>query len=80
MNHHIRHCIIAALCAISAACASPERKAAELLDTARFEEKQNNYIHAEQLYREILAAYGTTAAAGDAARHLDELRKRRGGH
>jgi len=65
------------LLAILAGCTSGEKKAAELLDTARFEEKQNNTAHATQLYDEILKKYPAAPAAKDAAARLAELKQRK---
>lgn len=56
-------------------CSSGEKQAAQLLDTARFEEKQHNLEHATQLYEEIIKKHSSTAAARDAALRLEELRR-----
>lgn len=53
------------------ACTS---KAAELYDTAKFEELQNNRDHAIKLYEEIVVKYPNSAEAGDAGRRLAELK------
>lgn len=58
-------------------CTSGEKKAAELLETARFEEKQNNREHATELYREIITKYPDSAASMDATQRLDELRRQK---
>jgi len=63
--------------AILAGCASGEKKAAELLDTAAFEEKQNNFEHATKLYDEIVRNYPGSPAAKEAAAHLDTLKSRK---
>jgi TolA-binding protein len=60
--------------ALLAGCPSGEKKAAELLDTARFEEKQGNLEHATKLYGEILAKYPSSPAAKDAAARMGELK------
>ena len=57
---------------ILTACAD---KAAELYDTAKFEELQNNKEHAVQLYREIVEKYPDLAEAKDAAKRLEEIQK-----
>lgn len=57
-----------------AGCTSGEKKAAELLETARFEEKQNNREHAAKLYNEIIQKYPASPASKDAAARLDELK------
>ena len=54
-----------------AVCASRDTKAAELLETARFEEKQNRLEHATKLYSEIVSAY---PVVGDAKARLQELK------
>jgi len=60
--------------ALLAGCSSGEKKAAELLETARFEEKQNNLEHAAKLYDEILAKYPASPAAKDAAARQSQLK------
>lgn len=47
--------------------------AAELLETARLEELQNNPTHARQLYQEIVDKYPGTPQAGTAAARLREM-------
>ncbi|MFH1026899.1 MAG: hypothetical protein V1791_02740 [Pseudomonadota bacterium] len=56
-------------------CASGEKKAAELLETARFEEKQNNREHATKLYNEIIRKYPTSQASRDATARLEEIKR-----
>ena len=63
--------------AILAGCTSGDNKAAELLDTAGFEEKQNNFEHAAKLYDEILKKYPDSQAAKDAATRLGVLKIRK---
>ncbi|BCS55513.1 hypothetical protein [Geobacter sp. SVR] len=63
----------AALTLLSAGC-SGEKKAAELLDTARFEEKQNNREHAAKLYEEIIRKYPGSPSATAAVQRLDAMR------
>ncbi len=53
------------------ACTS---KAAELYDTAKFEELQNNRDHAIKLYEEIVEKYPDSSEAKDAGRRLAELK------
>jgi TolA-binding protein len=65
------------LMATLAGCSSGEKKAAELLETARFEEKQNNLEHATKLYEEILKKYPSAQAAKDAATRMSELTQKR---
>lgn len=59
--------------ALLAGCSSGEKKAAELLDTARFEEKQGNLEHTTKLYDEILKKHPSSPAAKDAAARMAEL-------
>lgn len=61
--------------ALLSGCASGEKKAAELLETARFEEKQNNREHARELYGEILKKHPTSSAAQAAAARMAELKQ-----
>jgi len=56
-------------------CTSGEKKATELLETARFEEKQNNREHAQKLYEEILKKYPDSATAKEATGRLNELKQ-----
>ncbi|MBI5196001.1 MAG: hypothetical protein HZA10_06735 [Nitrospirae bacterium] len=49
-------------------------KAAELLDTAKFEEVQNNKKHAIQLYEEIVKNYPDSEQAHIAKDRLSELK------
>jgi len=48
-------------------------KAAELLDTAKFEELQNNKEHAVQLYEEIVKSYPDSEQAKIAKDRLSAL-------
>jgi TolA-binding protein len=66
---------ILAIALLTAGCSS-EKKSAELLDTARFEEKQNNTGHAVKLYEEIIQKYPDSAAAKNAKTRLEELKKK----
>ncbi len=63
--------------ALLAGCAPSEKKAAELLETARFEEKQSNLEHAAKLYDEILKNYPSSPAAKDAAARMAEIRQQK---
>lgn len=69
--------ILVLLVSTLAGCASGEKKAAELLETARFEEKQNNLEHATQLYNEILKKYPSAPAAKEAAARMGELTRQK---
>ncbi len=52
-------------------------QAEELFDTAQFEELQNNYEHAEQLYEEILQKYPDSEYAKKAGESLARLRQKK---
>jgi TolA-binding protein len=60
-----------------AACSSGDRKAAELLDTAGFEEKQHNFEHATKLYEEIVSKFPASPAANVASTRLNTLKSRK---
>jgi len=55
---------------------SGDNKAAELLETAQFEEKQNNLEHASKLYETIIKKHPGTPAAEKARTRLQELKSR----
>ena len=46
----------------------------ELLETARFEEKQHNLEHAVKLYEEVVRTYPGTPQAAEAQERLAKLR------
>lgn len=48
-------------------------QAAQLLETAQFEERQNNRAHAKELYEEILRNYPDSPAALTARARLTQL-------
>lgn len=48
-------------------------QAAQLLETAQFEERQTNKAHARELYEEILRHYPDSPAAKTARTRLTEL-------
>lgn len=50
-------------------------KAAEMFDTAQFEEKQNNVEHAAQLYEEIIKKYPESEQAKKATERLKAVRR-----
>lgn len=56
-----------------AGCAGDKGK--ELLETARFEEKQHNIPHAVQLYEEIVRKYPGSEQAKQAKERLDALKQ-----
>ena len=51
-------------------------KAAELYDTAGFEELQNNGGHALRLYQEIIEKYPDSDYAGKAEERISQLRQK----
>jgi hypothetical protein len=59
---------------LMAGCSSTDKKAAELLETARFEEKQGNREHSTKLYKEIIRDYAGTPAAKEAAMSMEQLK------
>ncbi|MBL0224252.1 MAG: hypothetical protein IPQ16_01330 [Geobacteraceae bacterium] len=61
------------LAALLPGCSSAEKQAAELLETARFEEKQSNIEHATKLYKEILQKYPSSPAAQEATARMADL-------
>ena len=69
--------MILILAMLAGGCSSGDKQAAELLETARFEEKQNNLEHATKLYDEILKKYPSSPAAQDAAARLAELKQKK---
>lgn len=56
------------------ACSSEGPK--ELYDTAQFEEKQNNFSHAKELYREIVEKHSQSEYARMAQGRLSALEGR----
>ncbi len=62
-----------ALCVLLAACSGD--KAKELLETAEFEERQQNLPHAKQLYEDIVRLYPSSPQAETARTRLDLLNK-----
>lgn len=57
-------------------CTSGDTKAAELFETARFEEQQHNLEHATKLYSEIVTTFPASSKARDAAARLDQLKRK----
>ena len=56
---------------LSSAC-GPDQ-AAQLLETAQFEERQDNKAHAKELYEEIIRRYAESPAAQTARARLTQL-------
>jgi len=50
-------------------------QAAQWLETAQLEERQNNVAHAKQLYEDIIRLYPDSQAAKTARARLDALQK-----
>ncbi len=48
----------------------------DLFELAQFEELQNNYEHAGQIYNEILEKYPGTELAGKAQERIDHLKNK----
>lgn len=65
------HWIILALLVTGSGC-GPDQ-AAQMLETAQFEERQTNNAHAKQLYEEILRNYPDSSAAKTAQERLAKL-------
>ena len=56
---------------------SGERRATELLETARFEENQHNMEHVTKLYNEIVQNYPRSLSAKFALKRLSELKRQK---
>lgn len=67
--------LIAALALTAFGCNS--NNGAQQLETALFEEKQNNREHAIKLYEEVIRKYPDSANARTAREHLDSLKSGR---
>ncbi len=50
-----------------------DKKAREKYETAQFEELQKNYVHARELYKEIIKKYPESEYSKDAAERLKAL-------
>jgi outer membrane protein assembly factor BamD (BamD/ComL family) len=59
------------LALLAAACGDNGGK--DLFETAQFEEKQNNVLHAKELYQDILAKYPQSEYARKAEARLQRL-------
>lgn len=73
----MRRLILAAMIVMTmafSACAG--QKAAELYDTAQFEEKQHNREHAAKLYEEIIRKYPDSEFAQKAKERLSVIREK----
>lgn len=65
--------LILVICLMTAAGCS-ENKGAQQLETAQFEEKQNNKEHAVKLYEEIISKYPGSPNAKTAQERLNVLK------
>lgn len=68
----MRTLVVACLLVVALAACSGGG-AAQLLETARFEELQKNLPHARQLYREIVEKYPDAPQAAEARARLAEI-------
>ncbi len=66
--------LLCALCLVVLGCS--DQKAAELFETAAFEENQGNIPHAKQLYEELMNLYPSTKVAEIARSRLEDLKNR----
>jgi outer membrane protein assembly factor BamD (BamD/ComL family) len=53
-----------------------DKKAREKYETAQFEELQKNYVHARELYQEIIKKYPESEYAKEASQRLKALKNR----
>ena len=67
------HIVALVFCVILAACSGDKPK--ELLETAEFEERQQNVAHAKQLYEDLVRLYPSSPQAETARTRLDLLNK-----
>ena len=65
--------IIAIAFALAVAGCS-DKKAREKYETAQFEELQKNYVHAKELYQEIIKKYPESEYAKEASQRLKALK------
>ena len=73
MHGNGKRFLIAVSLLFLSACANPEGKSQQLYETAQFEEQQNNFKHARQLYEEITRDYPTTSYASKAKERLGQI-------
>lgn len=64
--------LLAVCCTALTACSSDQGK--QQLETAQFEEKQNNREHAIKLYEEVVSKYAGSPNAKIARERLDALK------
>jgi TolA-binding protein len=75
MKHIMKQRLLPLLLLISILPACSGDQSAEWLETAQFEERQNNIAHARQLYEDIIRSYPDSPAARTARTRLDALQK-----
>lgn len=62
----------ALLCSVLLGCGEDP---AQILETAQFEEQQNNLLHAQELYEQIIREFPESTQAETAKERMAELRK-----
>lgn len=67
----MKRLVLLAMILVLAACSIDKSK--ELMETAQFEEKQNNKEHARKLYQEIVTKYPKSPLAKQAEERLAAL-------
>ena len=72
----MKYFVLGLILIFSLALASCSNKAAEMFETAKFEELQNNKEHAIELYDEIIKKYPDSEQAKKAKERLAELKKK----
>ena len=72
----MKYFVLGLILIFSLALASCSNKAAEMFETAKFEELQNNKEHATELYEEIIKKYPESEQAKKAKERLAELEKK----
>ncbi len=76
MISHMKNIILALIVAFAIALSGCSNKAAEMFETAKFEELQNNKEHATELYEEIIKKYPDSEQAKKARERLAELKQK----
>jgi hypothetical protein len=66
-------CVLLLFAGLLCFACSAENKAADLFETAAFEEVQFNTAHAKELYQEIIEKYPDTETARKARQAMDRL-------
>lgn len=75
MKHIKKQRLLLLACLLSFVPACGGDQASQWLETAQFEERQNNVAHAKQLYEDIVRLYPDSPAAKTARARLDGLQK-----